>query len=78
MLSEHTLDLKPQQSKGKNKIVDELAEEAENKRSSARANLPPLLSAPLPVSASTTKQAYYSKLKNSWDIIWDESERSRS
>jgi hypothetical protein len=60
-----------------NEKVDELAKEAANGRASTRINLPHILRNRLPTSASATKQAFHSVMKNKWDIIWDESDRRR-
>jgi ribonuclease HI len=60
-----------------NEKVDELAKEAANGLASARTRLPHIFKAPLPVSASATKQAYHEKLKKKWEGIWETSDRSR-
>jgi hypothetical protein len=62
-----------------NKKVDKLAKEAAlaNGGLSTRINLPQILRKQFPTSVSATKQAYYRKMMNKWDIIWDKSERSR-
>jgi ribonuclease HI len=59
-----------------NEKVDELAKEAASGRSSAMVKLPHILRAPLPASASATKQAYHKRLKTKWDNIWEDSDRS--
>lgn len=62
-----------------NEKVDELAKEAANGRSSARASLPKIFRSPLPTSASATKQTFYPKLKTRWELewMWEASDRSR-
>jgi ribonuclease HI len=60
-----------------NEKVDELAKEAANGRSSARARLPHTLRGELPTSASAIKQDYHKVLKAKWEKRWTESERSR-
>jgi hypothetical protein len=57
--------------------VDELAKEAANGRSSARIDLPPLLRAPVLVSASAKKQDFLGKLKKKWGEVWEDSDRGR-
>lgn len=61
-----------------NEKVDELAKDAAKGRLSARARLPHLLQARLPVSASAIKQEFHGKLKEKWEDLWEKSERSQS
>ena len=60
-----------------NEKADELAKEAANGLSSARANLPNILRTPLPDGASATKQNYHGKLKERWEKTWETSRRSQ-
>ena len=60
-----------------NEKVDELAKEATNRRSSARASLPNIFRSPLPTSTSAIKQTYYAKLKTRWEGMWEASDRGR-
>jgi len=58
-----------------NEKVDELAKEAAEGRSSARARLPHILRSPLPVSTSAIKQSFHSKIKDKWKDLWADSDR---
>jgi ribonuclease HI len=58
-----------------NEDVDNLAKVAAEGRSSATASLPHIFRTPLPTSASATKQAFNTKLKAMWSVIWNTSPR---
>ena len=58
-----------------NEAADKLAKEAARGRSSRMEELPQLLQAPIPSSASAAKQEYLAKLKSMWTKIWDRSPR---
>ena len=54
-----------------NEAVDKLAKEAALGRLGTMADLPHILRNPLPISVSTLKQNYTSKLKTLWSRLWD-------
>ena len=58
-----------------NEEADRLAKDASAGRSSARANLPPVLRRTIPTSASALKQSFMKKMKIKWAGLWEASPR---
>lgn len=58
-----------------NEEADKLAKEAAAGRASSNLTLPPVLRAPLPRSASATKQDYMATIQKKWREFWSSSPR---
>lgn len=58
-----------------NEKADKLAKEAAEGRASRRADLPHILSKPLPVNSSASKQEFLAYLKRRWKEDWQQSPR---